>query len=328
MIKILRDKFRFILLGIGLALLSPTGHAANYPDRPIRLIVGFPPGGGADYVARQTAKNLTEALDRSVVVENKPGANGIIAATQVANSDPDGYTLLLGVTASQSINPSLYSSLGYDSLRDFAPVTEIGYTPLVLVVNPKLPVKSVQDFIKYVKQSTQPVRFASAGNGNITHLAAELFMLSAGVTNMQHVPYKGSSPAITDLLAGRVDAYFDTLPSSMPYIRSGQLRALGVTSARRASALPDLPTIAEQGVAGYEATTWFGVLAPAKTRPDIVQKLYNALRRTFEAPQSRQVMANQGVEVVVDAPDHFAEMLKTDVARWRKVTTDAHIKLN
>ncbi|HEY0293834.1 MAG TPA: tripartite tricarboxylate transporter substrate binding protein [Bordetella sp.] len=322
-------KHRFARLSwtlLALALALPL-HAAE-PEGPIRLVVGFPPGGGADYVARQVARYLTQELSQSVIVENKPGANGIIAATEVAHAAPDGHTLLLGVTATQSINPNLYSKLPYDPIRDFTPISEVGSTPLVLVVSPSMPVKSVPDFIHYVKQHNGPVYFASAGNGNITHMAAELFILSTDTRNLSHIPYKGSSPAITDLLGGRVSAYFDTLPSSMPFIRSGQLHALGVTSARRAQALPDLPTIQEQGVPGYEATAWFGLFGPSKLDPDTTQRLYKALQHAFAQPEAQQLMTNQGLEVDIDTPQHFSAMLKADVARWHTVTTQAHIHLD
>jgi len=302
-------------------------HAAE-TDGPIRLLVGFPPGGGADFVARQVARYLTDELKQTVVVENKPGANGIIAATEAAHAAPDGHTLLLGVTATQSINPNLYSKLPYDPIHDFTPISNVGYTPLVLVVSPSMPVKSVPDFVNYVKQNNGPVYFASAGNGNITHMAAELFILSTGTSKLSHIPYKGSSPAITDLLGGRVSAYFDTLPSSMPFIKSGQLHALGVTSPHRASALENVPTIQEQGVPGYEATAWFGVFGPRGLKPELAQRLYQALHHAFSQPQARQVMANQGLEVDIDTPQHFGEMLKADVARWHKVTAEAHIKLD
>jgi tripartite-type tricarboxylate transporter receptor subunit TctC len=316
-----------VLLGLGFLSFALPLHAAE-PEGPIRLLVGFPPGGGADFVARQVARYLTQELGQNVIVENKPGANGIIAATEVAHAPPDGHTLLLGVTATQSINPALYSKLPYDPVHDFTPISDIGQTPMVLVVPPALPVKSVPDFIHYVKQHDGPVYFASAGNGNITHMAAELFILSTGTSKLSHIPYKGSSPAIVDLMGGRVSAYFDTLPSSMPFIRSGQLHALGVTSATRASALPDLPTIQEQGVPNYEATAWFGLFGPGKLDAGVTQRLYPALRHAFASPEARQAMASQGLEVDVDTPEQFDAMLKADLARWRTVTAQAHIKLD
>jgi tripartite-type tricarboxylate transporter receptor subunit TctC len=319
------------LLRLGALIASAacawSAHAAE-SDGPIRLLVGFPPGGGADFVARQVARYLTQEMGQSVVVENKPGANGIIAATEAAHAAPDGRTLLLGVTATQSINPNLYKKLPYDPVRDFTPIGNIGSTPLVLVVPPSLPVRSVPDFISYVKHHDGPVYFASAGKGNITHMAAELFILSEGIRNMTHVPYKGSSPAITDLMAGRVSAYFDTLPSSMPFIKSGQLHALGVTSAHRAQALDTVPTIQEQGAKDYEATAWFGLFGPAKLSPAVTQRIHQALVRAFAQPQAQQMMANQGLEVDIDTPQQFGAMLKADLARWHAVTTQAHITLD
>jgi tripartite-type tricarboxylate transporter receptor subunit TctC len=314
---------------VAASVVLAAGHAAatGFPDRPIRLVVGFPPGGGADYVARQVAKELGDAFGQSVVVDNKPGANGIIAAAEVARANADGHTLLLGVTATQSINPNLYPKLPYDPVRDFTPVTEVGFTPLVLVINPKLAPRTVGEFISYVKQHDGPVSFASAGNGNITHMAAELFIQSTGATKLSHVPYKGSSQAITDLLGGQVAAYFDTLPSSLPFINNGQLQALGLTSATRSSAAPQLPTIQESGVPGYEATAWFGLFGPAKMPPEVTRKLYETLRAAFARADARKAMASRGVELVVDEPERFGEMLRSDVARWKRVTAEAGITL-
>jgi tripartite-type tricarboxylate transporter receptor subunit TctC len=315
------------ILWIVLACICGVAFAAGYPERPIRLVVGFPAGGGADFVARQVAKNMSDQLGQGVMVENKPGANGIIAATEVARAPADGYTLLLGVTATQSINPALYPKLPYDPVRDFTPVTEVGFTPLVLVVNPKLPVKTLSEFVKFVKEHDGPVTYASAGNGNITHMAGELFIQSTGAKKLQHIPYKGSSQAITDLLGGQVSAYFDTLPSSMPFITSGQLRALGLTSAERSSAVPQIPTIKESGVSGYEATAWFGVFGPAKMPAEISNRLYQALRMSFAGTEAKQAMASRGIELVVDEPAHFNKMLKDDVVRWKNVTSKAGITL-
>jgi tripartite-type tricarboxylate transporter receptor subunit TctC len=302
--------------------------AAGYPERPIRLVVGFPPGGGADFVARQVAQNLGQAFGTSVVVDNKPGANGVIAAGEVARAPADGYTLLLGVTASQSISPVLTPKLQYDPLRDFTAITEVGYTPLVLVVNPKMPAKTVGEFLRYVGSSSEPVTYGSAGTGNITHMTAELFVQSTGATKLRHIPYKGSSQVITDLIGGHVSAYFDTLPSSLPFIQSGQLRALAVTSRERAGAAPNIPTMQEAGVANYEATTWFGVLAPAKLSPEVTERIYEALRKSMGTPEARQAMTSRGVEPVLDTPAHFQAKLEADLARWRDVTQKAKITLD
>ncbi|QVQ26961.1 Bug family tripartite tricarboxylate transporter substrate binding protein [Achromobacter deleyi] len=311
----------------GLLCVAAASAAAAYPDRPIRLIVGFPPGGGADFVARQVAQRLGEALNASVVVDNKAGANGTIAAAEVARAAADGYTLLLGVTASQSISPALSSRLPYDPLRDFTPITQVGYTPLVLVVNPRLPAKTLEDFLRYARASKTPVPYGSAGTGNITHMAAELFVQSSGVSNFQHIPYKGSSQVITDLIGGRVDAYFDTLPSSLPFIQSGQLQAIAVTSPARSDTARDIPTVQEAGVPGFQTTTWFGVLAPPKLDATLTSRLYEALKKGLDTPEARQALVTRGVEPVLDTPAQFGAELKTDLQRWRDVARKANIKL-
>ena len=300
----------------------------QFPERPIRLVVGFPPGGGADFVARQVAQNLGQALGASVVVENRPGANGTIAATDVSRSAADGYTLLLGATASQSISPALMPKLPYDPLRDFTPITMVGSTPLVLVVNPKMPARTVSEFLAQVSAGEKPLTYGSAGTGNITHMTAELFVQSTGATRLQHIPYKGSSQVITDLLGGHVGAYFDTLPSSLPFIRNGQLRALAVTSGERAGAAPQIPTMQESGVAGFNATTWFGVLAPAKLSAELTSRIHEALRTSASTPEARQALKDRGVEPVFDTPAHFQAELEEDLARWREVTRKAKISLD
>lgn len=312
----------------GLMCAAVGSAAAAYPDKPIRLVVGFPPGGGADFVAREVAQRLGQALNTSVVVDNKAGANGTIAAAEVARAPADGYTLLLGVTASQSISPALSPKLPYDPQRDFTPITEIGYTPLVLVVNPKLPVKTLKEFLSYAKTSKTPVPYGSAGIGNITHMTAELFVQSSGVSNFQHVPYKGSSQVMTDLIGGRVDAYFDTLPSSLPFIQSGQVRALAVTSAVRAGTAKDIPTVQEAGVPGFQTTTWFGVLAPPNVSAAVTKRLYEALHNSLSTPEARQALVARGVEPVLDSPAQFTAELRADLQRWRDVAQKANIKLD
>nr|WP_314355736.1 tripartite tricarboxylate transporter substrate binding protein [uncultured Achromobacter sp.] len=317
---------RAVVAGV---MLATTGSAlADYPEKPIRLVVGFPPGGGADFVARQVAQRLGVALNANVIVDNKAGANGVIAAADVARAPADGYTLLLGVTASQSISPALSPKLPYDPQRDFTPITEVGYTPLVLVVNPSLPVKTLEEFLRYAKASKAPVPYGSAGIGNITHMTAELFVQSSGVSNFQHVPYKGSSQVLTDLIGGRVDAYFDTLPSSLPFIQSGQVRALAVTSAVRSGTAPNIPTMQEAGLPAFLTTTWFGVLAPPNLSPALTDRLYDALRRGLNDPQARQALVSRGVEPVLESPAQFTADLKTDLQRWRDVAQKANIKVD
>lgn len=310
--------------------LTAVAASAAFPDRPIRLVVGFPAGGGADFTARQVAEALGPALGTTVVVDNKPGANGTIAASEVARAPADGYTLLLGVTASHSIAPVLMPKLPYDALKDFTPITEVGYTPLVLVVNPnKSQAKNVQEFIKSVNASAEPVPYGSAGNGNITHMTAELFALSTGTAGkLRHIPYKGSNQVITDLLGGHIGAYFDTLPSSLPFIRNGQLRALAVTSGERAGAASDIPTMREAGVKDYEATTWFGVFGPARLPAEVTQKLHEAIVKAMGTPEARKGLTSRGVEPVLDTPAHFAKELEADIARWGDVTRKAKITLD
>lgn len=316
---------RKLLLSCVLGMASSLAQAGGYPDRPIRLVVGFPPGGGADYVARVVGQHLGETLGVSVVVENKPGANGTIAAGDVARMPADGYTLLLGVPASQSISPVLMPKLPYDPIRDFTAITNVGFTPLVLVVNSKTPAKSAGEFVKYVAASKDPVAYGSAGTGNITHMAGELFAQSTGLKKLRHIPYKGSSQVITDLIGGHVTAYFDTLPSSLPFIQSGQLRALGVTSGTRTSIAADIPTLKESGVTDYVVTTWFGILAPAKLNPEISEKIYQALRKGLDTADARKAFASRGIELVLDTPAQFQSTLAADIAQWREVTKKGNI---
>lgn len=320
----LRHAITACLLG-----LTAVAATAAFPDRPIRLVVGFPPGGGADFAARQVAEALGPVLGTTVVVDNKPGANGTIAAAEVARAPADGYTLLLGVTASQSIAPVL-QKLPYDAVKDFTPITQVGYTPLVLVVNPaKSQAKTVQELITSVNASADPVPYGSAGNGNITHMTAELFALSTGTAGkLRHIPYKGSNQAVTDLLGGHISVYFDTLPSSLPFIRSGQLRALAVTGRERAAAASDIPTMREAGVKDFDATTWFGVFGPARLPADVTQKIYDAILKGLGTPEARKALTSRGVEPVLDTPAHFKRDLEADVARWGEVTRKAKITLD
>ena len=313
--------------GLVLAAISAGAFAQNYPSRPLRLIVGFPPGGGADFAARITAQILSDGFAQQVIVDNRPGANAIIGTDLAAKATPDGYTLLLGVASSHAINPNVYAKLPYDAIRDFAPVTELGYTPLIVVVNPSLPATSIKELIALAKAKPGQLNFASAGNGNITHLAVELFKHMTGVS-MVHVPYKGSAPAITDLIAGQISLYFDTMPSSLPYVRSNRLRALAVTSAKRSRGAPGIPTVAEAGVPGFETTNWFGVFGPAGTPKAIANRLNTVLVNALNQPDVQERLANQGLEPVGDTPEHFAATLKAEIEKWKKVTTEANIRID
>lgn len=319
-----------VLLACGLGMftaLSPgVAVAQDYPTKPIRVVVGFPPGGGADFVARLVAQKLGDVINQQVIVDNRAGANGIIATEMVAKSAPDGYTLLLGVSATHAINPSVYAKLPYDAVKDFVPVSELALTPLILVVHPSLPVKNVEDLIKLAKAKPGELNFASAGTGNVTHLAAELFR-SMTATNMVHVPYKGSAPAIVDLMAGQVTMYFDTMPSSLPHVRSGKLKALAVTSAKRSLAAPEIPTVAESGVPGFETSSWFGVFAPANTAQTVIAALHRELSKALTTADSVDRMKGQGLDPVVNTPAEFAAVIKNDIGKWARVVKEANIKV-
>jgi tripartite-type tricarboxylate transporter receptor subunit TctC len=300
--------------------------AANYPAKPVRLVVPFPAGGTTDILARAVAQKLSEAWGRQMIVDNRPGAGGNIGSDLVAKSAPDGYTLLMGTVGTHAINPSLYKNMPYDHVKDFAPVILVAGVPNVLVVNPSLPVHSVPELIAYAKANPGKLNFASSGNGTSIHLSGELFKAMTGV-EMTHVPYKGSAPALTDLIGGQVQLMFDNLPSSLPFIKAGKLRALAVTSGARAAALPDLPTLAESGLPGFEASSWFGVLAPAGTPRDIVAKLNGAIAGWLASPEAKEKLLAQGAIAAGGTPEDFARHIGAETSKWAKVVkaSGAHI---
>ena len=289
-----------------------------YPAKPITIIVPFTAGGTTDILARQVGQQLSMRLGQPVVVENRPGAGANIGTAQAARAAPDGYTLLMGTVGTHAINQSLYKNLNFDPIKDFAPLTRIAMVPNVLVVTSSLPAKNVQDLIAYGKANPGKLTFASAGSGSSIHLSGELFKLMAGI-DMLHVPYKGSAPAVADLIGGHVAMMFDNLPSSMPHVRSGKLRALAVTSLQRASSIPDVPTIAESGVSGYEATSWFGMLAPAGTPPAIVAKLNAEIVQILGLPEVQKAMREQGAEPHPEKPEAFAAFIRAETTKWEKV---------
>ena len=281
------------------------------------MIIPYPPGGPTDILGRIVAQNLTEKLGQQVVVENKPGASGMIGADLVAKAPPDGYTLLANASI-HVINPSLYKNPTYDAIKDFTPVSLIADVPLVLVVAPELPVKSVKDLIALAKSSSGKLNFASSGNAAAPHLAGEAFKIATGV-DMQHVPYKGSGPALTDLMGGQVQLMFDSLPSSISHVKSGKLRAIAVTTAKRSSALPNVPTIAESGVPGFDISTWYGIWAPAGTPKEIVSKLSGEIAKIVKIPDVRERLAGLGAEPVGNSPDEFAAYCRSELAKWAKI---------
>ena len=298
-----------------------------FPTKPIRIVVPFPPGGTTDILARAAAQKMTEAWKEQAVVDNRPGAGGNIGAELVARSPADGYTLLMGTVGTHAINASLYAKMPYDHVKDFAPVILVAAVPNVLVVHPSLPVHSVAELIAYAKANPGKLNFASSGSGTSIHLAGELFKVMAGV-QMTHVPYKGSAPAISDLLGGQVQLMFDNLPSALPQIKAGKLRALAVTSAQRASALPDVPTIAESGLPGYEASSWFGLLAPAGTPQDVVAKINGEVARWLASPEAKEKLLSQGANAAGGTPEDFVRHIAAESAKWQQVVRASGAKVD
>ena len=299
---------------------------APYPNHPVRIVVPFPAGGTTDILARAAAQKLTETLGQPFVVENRAGAGGNIGAELVAKSAPDGYTMLMGTVGTHAINSSLYAKMPYDHVKDFVPVILVAGVPNVLVVNPSLPVNSVQELIAYAKANPNKLNFASSGNGTSIHLSGELFKTMTGV-QMTHVPYKGSAPALTDLIGGQVQLMFDNLPSSLQFIKASKVRALAVTSLARSSTLPELPTLAESGLPGFEASSWFGVLAPAGTPNDIVKKLNGEIAAWLASPDAKDKLAAQGAIAAGGTPDAFVTHIAAESAKWAKVVkaSGAHV---
>lgn len=322
----MRTALRNTLIVLSLGIGAPVAlHAQTYPVRAIRLVVPFPPGGGGDLIARSMGHSLADALGQQIVVDNRAGAGGVIGLETVAKAAPDGYTLLLSPSGPLVIHPSLYASLSYDPLRDFAPISLLASSPLILVVHPALPANSVKTLVQLAKRQPEKINFASNGKGGSSHLAAELFMLTTQ-TRMVHVPYKGIGPALTDLARGEVQLMFAG-NAILPHVRSGRLRALAVTTARRARVLPDTPTVSEAGVRGYESATWYGLLAPAGTPRAITDRLNADTVKVLRLPEIRNRLETEGAEVIGNSAESFAEYMRRETARWRKTVTSAHISM-
>lgn len=309
-------------LAVGAA--APAWPQANYPARPVKIVVGFPPGAAADLVARVVAQRLGDGLGQQFIVENKPGAGSNIATEGVVRSPADGYTLLMG-TVANTINSSLVKGLGFDFERDLAPITAVATVPNLLVVHPSVAAHSVQELIVVAKAKPGAILFGSSGNGTSPHLSGELFNLMAGV-KLVHVPYKGSPQAVTDLLAGRVSVMFSPASTVLPHIKAGTLRALASSGAQRASAAPDLPTIAESGLTGFETAVWFGLLAPTATPRDIVTRLNKETVRVLAAADVKTQLAAQGIDPIGGTPEQFAGYIKQETAKWRRVVAASGAK--
>lgn len=316
----------WVTLALLIAVFSGA-YAQDFPNQPIRIIVPYTAGGSSDFVARTVATKMQENMNHPVVVENRPGGNAIIGTELVAKARPDGYTLLLGGSTPLAANPALSTSLPYDTLRDFAPITNAAVSPIVVVVHPSLPVNSIKDLIAYAKANPGKLNYASAGVGNTLHLAAETFCYITGTT-MTHVPYKGASQALTDLLGGSIQIMFDLPQTPMSNIQAGKLKALAITSEKRISVLPDVPTMAEAGLPEYNFGTWLGLVAPAKTPPAVVNRLYTEIAKVLSQPEVKETFLKQIMEVKAsESPEAFSLHIRAEIDRLKKLGQTANIKM-
>ena len=307
--------------------VSTLANAQTFPSRPIRLIVPFPPGGGNDILARTVGHRLTEVIGQQVVVDNRAGAGGVIGATLAAQAVPDGYTLFLGSVGNLAQNPALKENLAYDPVRDFAAVSLLATSAFILVVNPSVAAKSVQELVALAKASPGKLDYASSGAGSSLHMAMELFKSATGI-DMLHVPYKGANAIMTDVISGRVHLVFSTMPPALPHVKSGKLRALGVSTAKRAAAAPDVPTIAESGVSGFNVSNWQGITAPARTPRRIVLQLNEDLLATLKLPGMSDALAAQGLERAGGTAEEFAKLIKSELEKYTRVVKTAGIRVD
>ncbi|CAG9179794.1 tripartite tricarboxylate transporter substrate binding protein [Cupriavidus respiraculi] len=313
------------MLALSSALALPLAHADTFPSKPIRIVVGFPTGGAPDTLARIVSEKISPSWNQPVIVDNKPGAGGNIGAEAVARSAPDGYTLALGTVGTHSINGALYSKMPYDMVKDFTPVMLVASTPNVLVVHTGVQAKTTAELIALAKAKPGGLTFGTPGVGTSPHVAGEMFNSMAGV-KITHVPYKGRAMAIPDLLGGHITMMFDNLPSALPVIKEGKLRALGVTSLKRSQSAPDIPTLAEQGLAGFEADSWFAIFAPANTPKDVIAKLNTELNRIFTLPDVQAKLKTLGLDPVLGTPEALAAHQKKEIAKWAKVVKESGAK--
>lgn len=303
---------------------SAVAHAQGYPSRPVRLIVPTSPGGGTDISARMLAPKLSEYLGQQIVVDNRPGASTMIGVELVARAVPDGYTLLMGIS-SLAIAPYIQTKVPYDAVKDFAPVSQVVVLPNLMVSHPSLPARAVKELVAFARTRPGQINFAAGSVGSNPHLAMELFLSMTGL-KMVHVPYKGQGPALIDLMAGHVSLSMANMLSALPHVKNGRLRAIGVTGAKRASIAPDVPTIAEAGVPGYEVVQWFGILAPAHTPRDIIIRLHASIVRAVQDPAIRERFSSDGADTIGSTPEEFAAVIRADLGKWSKVIKDAGIR--
>jgi len=309
-----------------LAIAGPAV-ADTWPSKPIHLIVPFPAGGGTDIIARELANQITNQAKWTFVVENRAGSGGNIGVDFAAKAQPDGYTIVIGQTSNLAINPTLYSKLPYDPTKDFTPVSLVGSSPLTLVVASNSQYKTLADLVKAAKAKPGSINFATSGSGTVAHLATEMFQKEAGI-KLVHIPYKGASQGVVDVIGGSVELYMSSIPTLIGHIRNGKLRALTVTSAKRVADLPNVPTIAESGYKGFDAVTWFGILGPAKMPPEAVAKLNSEIVRALKSPELQKKMTEQGVDLASSTPEQFGALIKTDIAKWGKVVKESGAKVD
>ena len=317
---------RLVLAVVGSAFCMGA-FAQAWPSKPIRLVVPFPPGGGTDIIARETSQKVAAATGWTFVIDNKPGAGGNLGVDAVAKAQPDGYTIVIGQTSNLAINPSLYAKLPYDPQKDLAPIVLLANAPLVMVTGTNSPYKTLADAVNAAKAKPGQVNFASPGNGTVAHLTGELLQKAAGV-KFQHIPYKGTNQAVNDVLGGQVQLYMSSVPSALSFIKGGKLRALVVTSAQRVNDLPNVPTINESGYKGFDATTWFGLLAPAGTPQPIVAKLNAEVNRILQLAEVRQKIDSEGAIAMGGSSEEFTALLKRDIGRWGQIVKDSGAKLD
>jgi tripartite-type tricarboxylate transporter receptor subunit TctC len=324
------NKRQLILLGAAVCsaafFMTGAAHAQTYPTKPIRLIVPFPAGGATDLFARSLSQKLGERLGQSVVVDNKPGAGGTLGSDLAAKATADGYTLLLSTTSTHSIGPNLNPKIPYDAVRDFTPIGQVGNAPSIMLVPNSSPAKTVQEWIALARQKPGQLNYASSGNGTIVQLTAELFKSQANLF-VVHIPYKGTALAIPDLVSGKVDVLFDSLPTGLPHVKDGRLRALGVTSAKRSPLAPDLPPISDV-LPGYESTTWFGLFGPKGLPADVVARVNTAANQVLKDPEVIDKLTRLGIEPVGGTPAQFTAMLTTELAKWKKIINERKITLD
>ena len=309
-----------------LAVAAANAQAQNFPNRPLRIIMPFPAGTSVnDVLGRALAQRLSEPLGQQVIFDNRSGAAGTIGSEMVAKSPPDGYTLLLAATGPLTIAPFVYRKLGYDTLRDFAPVAMVAIVPYIIVAHPSVPAKNLKELIALAKSRPKQLLFASSGTGGTPHLCTELMMSQAGIS-MLHIPYKGGSPAMIDTIAGQTHLYCTSVTNAAPFIKQGKIRGIGVTTLKRSPVLPDLPTLDEQGLKGFDVSQWMGVLAPAKTPPAVVQRLHQAIARVVNDPEYVKFVQQQGAEVALMTPDEVTALMRNDLERWGKLVKAVGIK--